>query len=104
MSYQFGYAFFDRHTLAPTSDIFDETYFKINLIESGFTTENNRNEFSIGSKIGTIDCADWPLADQDEINFVLLQKSKCIDASKVVFSGTRLQGKYKGMHFGVERC
>ena len=88
MSYQVGYAFFDSQTKAPTNEILDETYFKINLMESGFTSETNNIEYSIGSKIGTIDCGDWPLADTAEIAFLVTQKTKCIDASNVVFFGT----------------
>ena len=71
MSYQVGFGFFDKKTIAPMSHILDETYFKINMMESGFTIDNSRVLFSLGSVISTIDCADWPLADKAELASIL---------------------------------
>ena len=43
----------------------DETYFKINLMDWDIKLEEGRMAVNLGSKIGTIDCASWPLANEE---------------------------------------
>ena len=63
MSYQVGYAFVDKQTRKPMNDIFDETYFKINLFPTEMNLNQNGAVNSIGKNLSIIDCANFPLVE-----------------------------------------
>ena len=70
--------------------ILDETYFKINLFATEINIGQNGPVNSIVKNLNIIDCANWPLADKQELIATKKLKFRCIDTSKVVFWNTNL--------------
>jgi hypothetical protein len=63
MSYQVGYAFYDKQTGKPMTEIVDETYFIINLFATKMQLTKNGPVTTIEGNLSTNDCSNWPLAD-----------------------------------------